>query len=249
VDWSDGIDVVKPYVVRIITPQGGGTGWLVSRSQSTELVAVATASHVIEHAHFWEQPIRLHHVASGAAVILRSADRAIHADTERDTAGIVFSKGDVPFPADVLPLLDEGKLMRAGSAVGWVGFPGLAKSNLCFFSGHISAFVNDPDMYLVDGVAINGVSGGPAFRVDGNAAVEIIGVVSAYIPNRATGEVLPGVAVVRDVSQFHDLATRFKNFDQAKEAETPPDRSRRSTETAPQLPRSPSGVRLPDAGA
>jgi hypothetical protein len=241
VDWTESIDVVKPYVVRIITPQGGGTGWLVSRSQSTELVAVATASHVIEHAHFWEQPIRLHHVASGAAVILRSADRAIHADTDRDTAGIVFSKGDMPFPGDVLPLLDEGKLMRAGSAVGWVGFPGLAKSNLCFFSGHISAFVNDPDMYLVDGVAINGVSGGPAFRVDG-AAVEIIGVVSAYIPNRATGEVLPGVAVVRDVSQFHDLATRFKNFDQAKEAETPPDRAARPPEATKPFVRSPGRV-------
>lgn len=227
-DWSDGIDVVKPYVVRIITPQGAGTGWLVSRSQSTELVAVATASHVIEHAHFWEQPIRLHHVASGAAVILRSADRAIHADTDRDTAGIVFSKGELPFPSDDLPLLAEDTLMRAGSAVGWVGFPGLAKANLCFFSGHISAYVTDPTMYLVDGVAINGVSGGPAFRVSNG--VEIIGVVSAYIPNRSTGEVLPGVAVVRDVSQFHDLATRFKNFDHAKEAETPPDRPGRTTE-------------------
>jgi hypothetical protein len=46
--------------------------------------------------------------------------------------------------------------------------------------------------------------------------------VSAYIPNRATGDVLPGLAVIRDVIQFQELANTFKSFDQAKEEETTP---------------------------
>ena len=37
--------------------------------------------------------------------------------------------------------------------------------------------------YLVDGVAINGVSGGPTFALMGQD-MDIIGVVSAYILNR-----------------------------------------------------------------
>jgi hypothetical protein len=222
-EWHEGIDALSPYVVRISTPQGSGTGWMVSRSRTTDLVAVATAAHVIDHAHYWEQPIRLHHVASGVTVLLRAADRAIHLDEMRDTAGIVVGIGNLPFPTDPLPLITEGNILRTGVEFGWVGFPALANGSLCFFSGRVSSFIHGPDMYLVDGVAINGVSGGPAFRVAGG--IDIIGVVSAYIPNRATGEVLPGVAVVRDVTQFWDLANRFRDFDQAKAQETPPEQT------------------------
>ena len=77
----------------------------------------------------------------------------------------------------------------------------------------------------MDGVAINGVSGGPAFHVTGveEMPVLIMGVVSAYVPNRATGETLPGLSVVRDVAQFHELAPTFASLDQAKSAESPQD--------------------------
>jgi hypothetical protein len=52
----------------------------------------------------------------------------------------------------------------------------------------------------------------------------VIGVVSAYIANRATGEALPGLCVIRDVKQLQDLLKRFKSMDEAKEKEkeTPP---------------------------
>ena len=49
----------------------------------------------------------------------------------------------------------------------------------------------------------------------------LVGVLSAYMPNRATGETLPGSAVVRDVSHFHDLAPTFASLDEAKAQETP----------------------------
>jgi hypothetical protein len=87
----------------------------------------------------------------------------------------------------------------------------------------VSAFVENQSAYLVDGVAINGVSGGPAFHILDVAEdpVVVMGVVSAYVPNRATGEVLPGLSVVRHVEQFHELAPTFASLDQAKEAEQP----------------------------
>lgn len=59
-----------------------------------------------------------------------------------------------------------------------------------------------------------------------------MGVVSAYVPNRATGEALPGLAVVRDVSQFHDLAPTFGTLEQAKSQETAPARTPPATQAA-----------------
>ncbi len=73
----------------------------------------------------------------------------------------------------------------------------------------------------MDGVAINGVSGGTAFTFFGDT-LEVMGIVSAYIPNRATGQVLPGVAVVRDATQFHTVGERFRSIDEAKEQEKNP---------------------------
>jgi hypothetical protein len=48
-----------------------------------------------------------------------------------------------------------------------------------------------------------------------------MGVVSAYIANRATGEALPGLCVVRDVTQFQADVKRFKTVDEAKQEEQP----------------------------
>jgi len=72
---------------------------------------------------------------------------------------------------------------------------------------------------LVDGVAINGVSGGPALSTMGG--LFLMGVVSAYIPNRATGETLPGLGMVRDVVQLQGLMDTIHSLDEAKAEETP----------------------------
>jgi hypothetical protein len=62
-EWHEIVDLVTPYVVRIWTQQGSGTGFLVSVSKSSPLCAFATAAHVIAHAHYWGE------VLPGLAVI------------------------------------------------------------------------------------------------------------------------------------------------------------------------------------
>jgi hypothetical protein len=69
--------------------------------------------------------------------------------------------------------------------------------------------------YLIDGVAINGVSGGPVFHCPALNKVQIIGCVSAYHANRATGEALPGLLRAQDVSHFHGVADFIRNLDEA----------------------------------
>jgi hypothetical protein len=218
-EWHEIVGLVRPHVVRIWTPQGSGTGFLVSASKSTPLCAIATAAHVIDHAHYWEEPIRIEHQASGKTVLLRHSDRAITLDADKDTAAVTLRREGLGLPTDLLPLTEKDKYFKPGVEIGWLGYPAIPRANLCFFSGRISAWVQADDAYLVDGVAINGVSGGPAFALWGGV---LAGVVSAYIPNRNTGEVLPGLAVVRGVAQFHDVAASFRSIDEAKAEETPP---------------------------
>lgn len=219
-EWSDAVDLLGPYVVRISSPVAVGSGFLLSWTSKSNLCAIATAAHVVHHAHFWEEPLRIEHVASGKSVLVRQHQRAIFVDPVRDTAAIVIEKEEFPFPTGAIDLVPEGKYLRVGNKVGWLGFPAIA-TEMCFFAGSVSAWRDGDKAYLVDGVAINGVSGGPAFFLVADAPM-LIGVVSAYIPNRATGEVLPGLAIVRDVSQFHEVAPQFASIDEARANQSTP---------------------------
>jgi hypothetical protein len=221
--WRAAIDLLAPYIVKVSTPQGSGTGWLVSRSTTTHLCAIATAAHVVDHANYWEEPIRLFHTASGKSVVLRQPERAVILDEDLDSGAIIFDGSEVPFPETVLALLERENYIAPGVEIGWLGLPAIAEAELCFFSGRISAYLQKQATYLVDGVAINGVSGGPAFHLVASMnSVELMGIVSAYIPNRATGQILPGVAVVRDATQFHHISKRFRSLDEAKQHTNPP---------------------------
>jgi hypothetical protein len=222
-NWSAAVELIRPHIVRISTPQGSGTGFLISNGHNNAVCGFATAAHVVDHAHYWEEPIRIDHVMSGKSTVIHRHERAVLMDSDRDTAAIVFDRGDLCVPADPLPLAPKGMFLKVGNKIGWLGFPAIPAASLCFFSGDVSAWLEAQSAYLVDGVAINGVSGGPAFHVyDAEPpTVAIIGVVSAYVPNRATGDVLPGLSVVSDVAQFHELAPKFATLDQAREAEPP----------------------------
>lgn len=220
-EWHEAIVLLRPHIFNISTPNGTGTGWLVSLSKVSSMCAIATAAHVVDYAHYWELPIRLRHAESGKSILLRPQDRAINIESNLDTAALIFDKDDLPLPDETLPLIQQEYYIKPGVEIGWLGYPAIYQGDICFFSGRVSSYTESAKRYLVDGVAINGVSGGPVFRCIASGP-ELIGVVSAYIANRATGETLPGVAVVQDVIQFHDVAERFRTVDEAKINESPP---------------------------
>jgi len=222
VDWPQAILFVRPYIVKISTPRVSGTGFLITSAKSNNLCGIATAAHVVNNAHYWEEPIRIQQIESGQSTLFRPADRAILVDDSLDTAAIVVDRGSFTFPETQLELIPEKMSLKLGHEVGWLGFPALAPGDLCFFTGRASCWRQEAGEYLVDGVAINGVSGGPAFHLAVDVPVRVIGVVSAYIANRATGEALPGLCVIRDVKQLQDLIKRFRSMDEAKEEERPP---------------------------
>jgi hypothetical protein len=120
------------------------------------------------------------------------------------------------FPEQPIPLAGENAGLKVGVEIGWVGFPGVAPTNLCFFCGSISSRIETERDYLVDGVAIHGVSGGPAFWAPSDAPLQIIGVVSEYWSDMAGRVPLPGLAVIKHVDALHEIVRTFKSLDEAK---------------------------------
>lgn len=215
--WHEVIDIVGPHVVRIETQGGYGTGFLVFYNHDKSWCGIATAAHVVAHADEWQLPIKIRHAGSDGPRFLSASDRVIMIDRMNDSAVILLFKGDLDLPETPIALTPMGKPCRIASDVGWLGYPVIEPDALCFFSGILSARHSSNKSYLIDGVAINGVSGGPVFHRLDDGTVEIIGCVSAYHANRSTGEALPGLLRAQDVSHFHQAADQIRSIDEARD--------------------------------
>lgn len=214
-DWDPVIQKVGPYVVKIETPSGSGTGYLCTYSENGRFCGIATALHVVQQADEWQQPIRIHNHDFTKTTFLKEDDRFIYANYKNDSAVILCPAADLGLPETLIQLRPVQSPLSIGAEVGWLGFPGLAAYTLCFFSGNISARRNQGG-YFVDGVAINGVSGGPVLYRDGTNGVQFVGIVSAYHANRLTGDTLPGLLIAQDVSHFEQSIKSIRDLDEAR---------------------------------
>ncbi len=215
-NWDIVVNKVKPYLVKIKTPTGSGTGFLCLYNEQTNWCGIATASHVVDDVDEWQQPIKIIHEGK-EILFLKEADRVIFPDPKTDSAIILFpTPKNTSLPKDVIRLRPVDQSLGIGASVGWLGFPYLGEDALCFFSGCISARIEDRKSYLMDGVAINGVSGGPVLYVNETDGVEIIGIVSAYMANKSTGTTLPGVSIAQDVFHLHEVLSTIKNLEEAR---------------------------------
>jgi len=221
-NWLTCVQAVRPYIVSIETPQLSGTGFLFTYNKTKTVAGFATAAHVVAHADAWKEPIKLIHSVTKTELFITDEERVIFLDHTRDSASIMlFGNFDIGLPSDTLPLIGANTILRIGVEVGWLGFPSIAVPNLCFFTGLISACLEDYDSYLIDGVAINGVSGGPVFYIPkSSSSPKIIGTVSAYMPNRIRGDTLPGLLRVQDVTSFHSTIETLKSMDEARKKKT-----------------------------
>ncbi|MBP1641673.1 MAG: hypothetical protein H6Q03_342 [Acidobacteria bacterium] len=218
--WQEAVEAVRPYVVRLSTPEHAGSAFLFAVAAEGGICGFATAAHALAHASAWEQPVRIEHAASGFERLLRPTERSIVIDEETDTAALVFLRDDFPLPDTLLPMTPEHVAYRVGVEVGWVGFPSVARDRLCFFSGRISSWNAEQQTYLVDGVAVNGVSGGPAFHVDEAGQPVLLGVVSAYLPNKAAGGALPGLSVIQHIGHLEKWVASLRSLEGAYRSRT-----------------------------
>jgi hypothetical protein len=237
--WNTVVEKITPYIVKIETPQGHGTGFLCLYNESRGMCGIATAhhvvAHVVAHAEQWQEPIRIRHSPSDKPAFLTEADRVILIDDPRDSAVILFHPRKLELPEQLIPLLPLTTRLPIGADIGWLGYPSIDPQTLCFFSGSVSAWHDARRAYLIDGVAINGVSGGPVVYSTPADGVQIVGSISAYMANRATGGTLPGLCVAQDVSHFHDIAAFVKSLDDAKREKQKIEADKPALEQPPQV--------------
>ena len=110
--WHIAYEKVRPYVVRIETMEGFGTGFLFAYNKTHTIAAIATASHVIASAVDWKQPLKIWHPESNKIAYSEDDDRASWLDRKHDAATILVPSRLFKFPADVLPLVPEGRVRR-----------------------------------------------------------------------------------------------------------------------------------------
>lgn len=214
-NWEQVVQKVTPYIFKIETPSGHGTGFLCLYNNDKTFYGVATALHVVDYANKWKQPIRLTHHSSSENLFLKESEYIIFSDWKTDSAVILFQKPTFELPSELIELIPLDNPLSIGNEVSWLGFPAIEPYTLCFFSGNISAWQDFRKAYLIDGVAINGVSGGPVTFLHSTNGVQIVGIVSAYRANRASGDSLPGLLYAQDVSHFHDVIHTIRSLDDA----------------------------------
>ncbi|MGA3285738.1 MAG: serine protease [Verrucomicrobiota bacterium] len=234
-NWDSIVQKVSPYVVKIETPDGNGTGFVALYSEDKTWCGIATALHVVGEADAWQKPIKIHaYNFIKPPLFLPEGRRIIFTDWKTDSAVIFFQKSsDLKLPEDLVSLRPINAPLTIGVELGWMGFPFLEPWTLCFFSGNISARQEDRNTYLIDGAAIKGVSGGPVIFSSVTDGVQFIGVVSAY---RAGGESLPGLLYAHDVSHFHSVLSTVKSWDEAKKKKAEEEAKKKQVESTPAKP-------------
>lgn len=91
-NWNDVVQKVTPYVVKIETPQGHGTGFVCFYTDEEIFCAIATALHLVAHADRWQEPLRIHHHPSNTMVLLKEHERFIFSDVTRDSAVMLVDR-------------------------------------------------------------------------------------------------------------------------------------------------------------
>jgi hypothetical protein len=195
--WETVIPKLEPLIFQVHAGDSIGTAFAIgiSRGDGGRHTMLVTALHVVESVLGSDLPLDL--VDGKGEKVSAYTTGPVHiypvGPKECDTALIQLPTREPVLPPNALLPLPFETMAPRGTSIGWLGFPGLVFPELCFFRGVVSGFREQPPIYLVDGVAINGVSGGPAFDRRGL----IIGLISAYVPNQVSaGTTLPGLMII-----------------------------------------------------
>jgi Trypsin-like peptidase domain len=228
-NWSSLVSKITPFVVRIQTKDKFGTGFIFWQNET--YCCIATAKHVISDANEpgWEQPILIIQ-PNGNSIRFYPDLRNIKQseDESGDSAAILVYKSGLVIPDSCLPLWNWSLIPPIGTEVGWLGYPALihhTQLQPSFFSGIISNVFTELSQFMIDGVSIHGVSGGPVFCCSGDEMPRVIGTISSYFANRVyvsgSIEAWPGLALSHDFSVFQPVIDDLESLNKSEHINTP----------------------------
>jgi hypothetical protein len=197
-DWRDACDIVRKNIVKLSISDPAnptsfffGTGWI--SYVEGQKIKIVTAYHVIEKFYQQKMPrLDLFFEKTKSILSLSLSQTNFFVDLKRDLAVIEINTTE---QFKILPYATQNT-WRAGKEAGWLGYPEIYPTELAFFHGYIS--INDKiyNRYFIDGVSIQGLSGGPVFVYDDNQNIEVIGIITHYLANiNHVGLSLPGLII------------------------------------------------------
>ena len=199
---------IRKSIFRLETNYGGntsiGTGFVIGKMRDSQSLVIATAKHVLDFPKDETVQWKVQQFNESAEVtreltfctsqkLKGNVPYRIHDQLDvglcilpnRDSSQKLFAYENEN------PLQIIGRQLGAstGTRVAWSGFPVCVEQNLgfpqlCYFEGVISSMVNREDckIYIVDGHAAPGVSGGPVWYLNEEVdRYEIIGIVCKYV--------------------------------------------------------------------
>src|SRR6266571_6931724 len=110
-NWDQIVGKVTPYVVKIETPTGYGTGFICLYNDDKSWCGIATANHVVSDVDEWQQPIRIRGYDLKELAFLKESDRVIFLDWRTDSAVIFFPNRGLVLPENPIPLLPANRLI------------------------------------------------------------------------------------------------------------------------------------------
>lgn len=201
--WVDVIPRIEPIVFQVCAGDAIGTAFAISRTvqDGGRHTMLATAWHVVKDVVSTDAPLVILRSDGTDTTPLVVGPARIYpiGPEECDTALLAIPTSEPLIREEDLGPIPLETMLPKGAELGWLGFPGIVYPELCFFCGVVSGHKEVPPVYLIDGVGINGVSGGPAFDRSGL----IVGLVSAYLPNQIEpGRTLPGLMILTPVNMI-----------------------------------------------
>lgn len=218
-NYEEAYKEMSNCILKIETPNGYGTGFIGFDNDS--YIGIATAYHVVKSAHIEQYPIKITHYNSQKSLwILPGCYNTVN-NEEADSSFIFIEKRFINFSdICIIPpkFLNYEDNINIGCNTCWLGFPNITPNVLCIFSGIISSIVTlGGDLYIIDGVSIHGVSGGPVVVLTDDG-YKVIGIVTGYRPNVVNeNNVLPGLMYSRDVSHFLNVLRDINSFEEINE--------------------------------
>ena len=92
-DWAVHIREMRKHVVRIATPNGGGTGFILHINRDEKTLVIATAGHVVRDAYAWMQDVKIFHDAFESPLRVAPGTEGILLHPRLDSACV---RGELP---------------------------------------------------------------------------------------------------------------------------------------------------------
>lgn len=210
-EWQEMSKIAEKSVFRLVVGNLQGTCFVISVGEDEKNniyeTTFITALHVVENIKHTDEPeIFDVHGKRVYDNVNHEATIAKFGNPSDDTAVIVFKSNKPVIPKNLLlPLRDKKLNLSRATEIGWLGYPGFASTNLCFFHGYVSTYDITQERYLLDGAANQGVSGGPAFTQNG----ELVGLISAYASDSNNN--LPGLISVVSLEKVREALSNHDN--------------------------------------